>query len=180
MPAGVAGRRTITRGKCGAMELQIGRAVRRLGVAAVLLLALVAACHRAPRGTGIELRTDDPRILARGQAIYQQHCSACHGERLQGQPNWRERDASGRLPAPPHDASGHTWHHPDQVLFDIVKHGVATAAHIDGYDSAMPAYDGTLTDADIVAVLSWIKAQWPIGIRKQQEEVDAAARQQQR
>ena len=31
---------------------------------------------------------------------------------------------SGRMPAPPHDASGHTWHHRDDVLFRLVKEGV--------------------------------------------------------
>jgi len=114
-------------------------------------------------------------VLARGQVVYAQHCAACHGARLEGQPRWRERDAAGRLPAPPHDASGHTWHHPDQVLFDITKFGVAKAAHLKDYDSAMPAYEGVLPDADIVAVLAWIRAQWPAPIRAQQEEVNAQA-----
>ena len=95
---------------------------------------------------------------------------------LQGQPNWRERDAAGHLPAPPHDATGHTWHHPDQVLFDIVKLGVARAANLPDYQSTMPAYAGTLSDAEIVAVLSWIKSRWPDAVRRQQDEVDQAAR----
>lgn len=117
-------------------------------------------------------------VLATGQRIYSAQCAACHGAQLQGQPNWRERDAgTGRLPAPPHDAAGHTWHHPDEVLFNITKYGVARAAQLKDYDSAMPAYEGVLTDAEIVAVLSWIKSRWPPEIRRQQDEVDAAARQ---
>lgn len=114
-------------------------------------------------------------MLALGKQIYGTHCAACHGARLEGQPRWRERDGAGRLPAPPHDASGHTWHHPDEVLFRITKHGVAKAANLKDYDSAMPAYEGVLKDDEIVAVLSWIKAQWPADIRAQQEEVDRAA-----
>jgi mono/diheme cytochrome c family protein len=125
------------------------------------------------------LRTDDPAVLATGRKVYAANCAACHGARLEGQPNWRERDAGGRLPAPPHDASGHTWHHPDEVLFAITKFGVARAARLQDYVSVMPAYEGTLTDAEIVAVLSWIKSQWPEAIRRQQEEVTAAARQRQ-
>ncbi|ETH75168.1 cytochrome C domain protein, partial [Bordetella pertussis STO1-CHOC-0008] len=27
----------------------------------------------------------------RGQAIYQANCAACHGARLEGQPDWRQR-----------------------------------------------------------------------------------------
>ena len=142
---------------------------------AVCYAALLAACGQERPAGGVQLATDDAAVLAKGQAVYVQHCAACHGERLQGQPNWRERDASGRLPAPPHDASGHTWHHPDQVLFDITKHGVAKAANLKDYDSAMPAYEGVLTDAEIVAVLSWIKSRWPAQARAQQEEVNAQA-----
>jgi mono/diheme cytochrome c family protein len=80
------------------------------------------------------------------------------------------------MPAPPHDATGHTWHHSDQLLFDITKHGVAKAAKLKDYDSAMPAFAGALSDAEIVAVLSWIKSQWPPEIRRQQDEVNDAAR----
>lgn len=148
-------------------------------LAAAACCMLLAACGPAPQPGGVRLLTSDPAVLATGQAVYMQHCAACHGARLEGQPNWRERGANGLLPAPPHDASGHTWHHPDQVLFDLTKHGVAKAANLKDYTSAMPAYEGVLTDAQIVAVLSWIKAQWPATIRAQQEEVDAQARRNQ-
>ena len=133
------------------------------------------ACDRTP--SPVVLRTDDPVLLAQGAALYAKHCAACHGARLEGQPRWRERDpATGRMPAPPHDASGHTWHHPDQLLFDITKRGVAEAAKLKDYDSAMPAFAGTLSDAEIVAVLSWIKSQGPPEVRRHQEEIDAESR----
>ena len=128
------------------------------------LLSLLAGCDQA----GL-LKPDDAQVVARGKTIYAAQCAACHGARLEGQANWHERDASGRLPAPPHDASGHTWHHPDQVLFDITKYGVAKAAKIPDYVTSMPKYEGTLSDDEIVAVLSYIKAQWPENIRKQQD-----------
>ena len=80
------------------------------------------------------------------------------------------------MPAPPHDASGHTWHHPDQLLFDITKLGIAKAVKLKDYDTAMPAFAGTLSDAEIVAVLSWIKSQWPPEVRRHQEEIDAESR----
>jgi S-disulfanyl-L-cysteine oxidoreductase SoxD len=147
----------------------------RLPFFVLAVLAALAGCDGGPTASPYRLRPDDAEATQLGAKVYAAHCAACHGARLEGQPNWRERDASGRLPAPPHDASGHTWHHPDDVLFRITKHGVARAANLPGYDSAMPAYEGVLSDAEIVAVLSWIKAQWPREIRRQQEEVDAAA-----
>lgn len=136
-----------------------------------LALLLLAGCSEPP--DPYRLQPDDPQVLATGIAVYRKHCSACHGAKLEGQqPNWRERDAAGRLPAPPHDASGHTWHHTDEVLFRITKFGVAKAAGLAGYQSAMPVYEGVLSDAEIVAVLSYIKANWPEDIRRKHDELN--------
>ncbi|RYF18279.1 MAG: cytochrome c [Comamonadaceae bacterium] len=146
---------------------------KRSVLAAAASLLLLASCGQPD--PPYRLRADDAEAQALGRKVYTNHCASCHGARLEGQPNWRLRDAAGRLPAPPHDASGHTWHHPDEVLFRITKHGVAKAANLKDYDSAMPAYEGVLTDAEIVAVLSWIKSQWPADVRRQHDEVNAAA-----
>jgi mono/diheme cytochrome c family protein len=121
------------------------------------------------------LRPEDTRLLAVGRKAYVAQCAACHGQRLEGQPNWRERGADGRLPAPPHDASGHTWHHPDEVLFRITKYGVVKAANLKNYESAMPAFEDRLSDEEIVAVLSWIKSTWPPEIRARVDRVNAEA-----
>jgi mono/diheme cytochrome c family protein len=135
---------------------------------------LLAACDDAPPA-GVLLRPDDAGTVTLGKKVYEARCAACHGADLQGQPNWRERDAGGRLPAPPHDATGHTWHHPDEVLFRITKHGVAKAANLKDYVTSMPAYEGVLSDAEIVAVLSYIKARWPADIRRKHDELYASA-----
>lgn len=115
-------------------------------------------------------------MVASGLQVYGRHCAACHGARLEGQPNWRSRDAAGRLPAPPHDASGHTWHHTDEVLFRITKHGVAKAANLKDYVSLMPVYEGVLSDAETVAVLSYIKANWPADVRRKHDELNREQR----
>ena len=111
------------------------------------------------------LRPEDQKTVALGQQIYVKHCAECHGANLEGQPNWRKRLPNGRLPAPPHDVSGHTWHHPDQVLITITKSGPAAIAG-DDYESDMPGYDGVLSDTEIIAVLSYIKSRWPADIRR--------------
>ena len=114
----------------------------------------------------------EPGLVARGKTIYEQNCASCHGAKLEGQPDWRQRLPSGRLPAPPHDASGHTWHHPDQVLIDIVKHGLVPGKTApEGYQSDMPAYGASLQDADIVAVLAYIKSSWPTEARDAQRNI---------
>jgi len=117
---------------------------------------------------------EDKTQVALGQGVYGAQCARCHGSDLEGQPNWQDRLANGRLPAPPHDASGHTWHHPDAQLFDITKHGLAPYAPA-GYQSDMPAFDGTLSDEQIAAVLAYIKSRWPADIRGRQARINEQA-----
>ncbi len=115
---------------------------------------------------------DNQEIVARGRGIYASQCAACHGAGLEGQPAWRQRRANGRLPAPPHDPSGHTWHHPDAVLIDIVKNGLVPGRTApEDYESDMPAYGQLLPDTDIVAVLAYIKSTWPAEVLEMQRTV---------
>lgn len=110
--------------------------------------------------------------ISRGKVGYAGHCAACHGANLEGQPNWQERLPSSRMPAPPHDASGHTWHHPDAVLFGIIKHGLVPGKYAPpSYRSDMPAFGGQLADEEIWAVLAYIKSAWPADIRAAQAEL---------
>ncbi|MGD8327619.1 MAG: cytochrome c [Sphingomonadales bacterium] len=117
------------------------------------------------------LNPNNPEIVTRGKDIYAQECAACHGAQLEGQPNWRRRLPSGRLPAPPHDMTGHTWHHPDELLIQITKFGPGFTAGPD-YQSDMPAYDGVLSDEEIVAVLSYIKSTWPAAIQQKHDVIN--------
>lgn len=109
--------------------------------------------------------------LQRGKELYGDNCASCHGAELEGQPNWQRRLENGRMPAPPHDESGHTWHHSDRVLFEITKGGVE--AVVPGYESDMPAFVDVLTDDEIRAVLAFIKSTWPERQRAFQEEITA-------
>ncbi|PLC48633.1 hypothetical protein CR159_17450 [Pollutimonas subterranea] len=107
-----------------------------------------------------------------GRAIYANNCAACHGESLQGQPNWRDRMPNGRLPAPPHDKTGHTWHHPDAMLVDMVKNGLVPGKTAPpSYVSDMPAYRDILSDQEIIAVLAYIKSNWPPKVLEAQKDV---------
>ena len=113
---------------------------------------------------------NDAEQLALGQEVYTEACASCHGANLEGQPNWKVRQANGRLPAPPHDDTGHTWHHPDQMLFEITKLGVE-AFGPEGYESDMPGFADTLSDDRIRAVLAYIKSIWPADIRARQDSL---------
>jgi mono/diheme cytochrome c family protein len=105
-----------------------------------------------------------------GRLLYAKHCAGCHGDRLEGQSNWRAPLPSGRMPAPPHDETGHTWHHPDDVLFRITRDGPAAVIG-SGYQSDMPGFAGTLDDDEIRAILSFIRSTWPDRERQYQTEI---------
>jgi mono/diheme cytochrome c family protein len=112
-------------------------------------------------------------MVEQGGSIYAESCAACHGAQLEGQADWRRRTEDGRMPAPPHDDSGHTWHHADRDLFTITKHGVG--AVVPGYESDMPAFAGLLSDDEVKAVLAYIKTSWSERERGFQAEVSAGA-----
>jgi len=116
----------------------------------------------------------DGRLVAMGAPIYQIHCASCHGPNLEGQADWQRRLPNGRLPAPPHDESGHTWHHPDNMLFEITKYGTA-ALLPEGYETDMGGYEHILSDEEIRAVIAYIKSTWPDHIRQRHRQMNEAA-----
>jgi len=146
-------------------KTEIGFAV---ALAVVAVAAVLVFTGRLPAGG----RADpvNAEQVALGERIYRDHCASCHGANLEGQPQWQVRKPDGRMPAPPHDQSGHTWHHPDDVLFRITKDGLA--ALLPGYESDMPAYAQVLTDEEIWAVLSFIKRSWPADIQARQADIN--------
>jgi len=118
--------------------------------------------------------------LKRGEFIYKRFCSLCHGANLEGQENWRRRKPDGKLPAPPHDETGHTWHHADELLFGIIKQGMVPPYAPPNYKSDMSAWGDTLSDDDIRAVIAFIKSRWPEETRKIQADINNEALQRRR
>ncbi|MCL4798930.1 MAG: c-type cytochrome [Burkholderiales bacterium] len=142
-----------------------------LFVVLVLAAGVAVVWSIAQQSAGPRADPSDARQVALGKTVYDKHCAACHGANLEGQPRWQSRLPSGRMPAPPHDASGHTWHHPDELLFGMTKHGIVPGKYAPpGYESDMPAFAGTLTDDEIWAVLAYIKSRWPPEIQRAQRE----------
>ena len=122
----------------------------------------------------IVLLPGDLSVTKLGKTVYMENCASCHGAVLEGQANWQQKDSDGYMPAPPHDVSGHTWHHPSSYLFLMTKYGIEKMIG-EKYPNNMPAYENELTDNEIIAVLSYIKSTWPKPIQRQHDEISAYA-----
>jgi mono/diheme cytochrome c family protein len=140
------------------------------GIAVAVLLVAGSLSWLMARPDRGQPDPNDLSLVARGKVVYAEQCASCHGTNLDGQPNWQKRLPNGRLPAPPHDRTGHTWHHSDQRLFEMTKN--STAGLVPGYETDMPAYKAVLSDADIWAVLSFIESTWPADIRERQQRLN--------
>ena len=115
----------------------------------------------------------DADAVAQGKQLYTENCASCHGDKLEGEPDWQSPKPDGLRPAPPHDDSGHTWHHPDAQIFDLTKRGVAAVGGR-GYESAMIGYEDVLSDAEILATLAYIKSTWPRRVIEMHDAMNAA------
>lgn len=125
---------------------------------------VLAAC----RGNSQEHEaTPSPGLVERGAALYAANCSRCHGF-----------DHGGSLKdiPPPHNANGHTWHHPDQQLIEVTLNGIDFA--VEG-QPRMPPFKGTLNESDVRAILAYIKTWWTEEQTQWQTTVTAQATEQQ-
>jgi mono/diheme cytochrome c family protein len=109
-----------------------------------------------------------PESVALGAQVFAQQCASCHGANLEGAPDWKKPNADGTYPSPPHDDSGHTWHHPDHLLYEIILDG---GNGNPGAKSNMPAYRGKLSGLELVGVLDYIKSKWSPEKRQYQWEM---------
>lgn len=140
-----------------------------LGAGAVVAAGIVVLTSGS--GTGPAPDPANPALVALGRTVYADQCASCHGADLEGEtPDWRQRKEDGTLPAPPHDPSGHTWHHPDAVLLTIIREGGAAVAPPD-FKSGMPAFGDVLSEEEIAAVLAYIKSTWPAPVRARQQQM---------
>jgi len=144
-----------------------------LGVFAVVVAGGFWAVMASRPAAETALYLDSARV-SQGAELYDENCASCHGADLKGQPNWKEKDGDGYMPAPPHDRSGHTWHHPTEQLFAVTKFGTAALVG-NGYQSRMIGFKDQLSDDQIYSILAYIKSTWPDQIIQRHDAMDAAS-----
>ena len=141
----------------------------RLNIAALIIIGIsLAACGNDDITSA---DASNERAVSMGEGIYTEHCAACHGAELEGEPDWQVKKSDGTLPAPPHNDNGHTWHHDDKLLFGYTKLGGAGMLP-KNMKSGMPAFSDALSDQEIWAVLSFIKSKWSIEAQQRQASMN--------
>ena len=125
-------------------------------VASTLALAFLTACgggqDDAPDASPYNASRRD--VIALGESLFAANCQSCHGDRS---------GAGGVAAAPPHDETGHTWHHPDAQLIDWVLNGK--------FPGQMPAFGDRLSREQVEAILAYIKTWWTEEQRATQADV---------
>lgn len=132
----------------------------------ILLSFLILAFNSAMAVADHELQDRD---IVQGKALYAEQCASCHGANLEGQPNWQSPNEDGILPAPPHDETGHTWHHDNALLFSYTKlggEGALKQRGIENFKSGMPAFSDVLSDEEIWNILAYIQSTWPDRVKE--------------
>ena len=155
----------LTRGK-----IQIwGAGAASLLVVGVLIWWIITEFSdtRSGNPTIESLQSQESDQIEIGRTTYQANCAQCHGANAEGQPLWQQRNADGTLKPPPHDETGHTWHHSDGLLFRIIRDGGAIY-ETEGFKSGMPGFGDRLNSEEIKAVITYFKSLWSPEIRSSQ------------
>lgn len=147
------------------------------GIAMTVVVAVVWSYVNAIYGDGKEdmhkvviADSGDAEMVALGETVYVARCAECHGGNLEGQPGWRKKNPDGTIPAPPHDETGHTWHHPDAMNFQYTKFGGEDSPQA-RFKTSMPAFAKVLSDHEILSALSYIKSKWPEDIQAKHQRM---------
>ena len=135
----------------------------------VCLLAVASTSLVAQSRPETPARWYDDAIAAAGSGLYTNHCATCHGKDGAGAVDWRQRDAAGKLPPPPLNGTGHTWHHPAGVLMRVILDGSPGGGN-------MPAWRDVLTPDEAAAVIAHFQAWWPDDIYRAWYEIDQRSR----
>lgn len=157
----------------------LGRLGRRLGpkgrflvVAAFIGTAITVASIYWDQWSNESATAADhanPAQVALGHSLYDQHCAFCHGPELAGKPGWDGDFPTGGRPPLPLDGSGAIARLRDRDLFDVTKFGGQPFSP-PTYRNDMPGFEGRLADADIWAIVAFVKSRWPEEAREKQRQ----------
>ena len=125
----------------------------------IILISFIFISEASYSHSHFPITRDSELMITRGKIIYQNNCISCHQVNLVGVENWKELDEDGHRKSPPLNGTGHTWHHDDATLHNIIKYGLVKL--VKNYQGKMLGFESKLKDKDIDSVLAYIKSFWP-------------------
>lgn len=139
----------------------------------VLFFGLMLSGAGPTAAPGGDIPQLDPGTVGAGRAVYNQYCASCHGPNGEGAQEWQKQNERGELPAPAHDATGHTWRHADGELYEMISKGWRDPFNRTDV-LTMPAFEGTLSPQEIAAAITYLKTLWSPDQRQFQSEENQA------
>lgn len=119
-------------------------------------------------------RVIDVGKVARGERIFLENCSECHGKNAEGDQNWREKGDDGKYPPPPLNGTAHAWHHPNKGLQEYVKFGSRDPK------GNMKGFEGKLSEEEIDDAIAFFQSKWSEDIYSAWASRDQEARKRQK
>ena len=131
------------------------------GVTAVVMSLNTACSKKEPAAMpapAVAVRHFDPASVARGAALFAEHCAQCHGPQAQGHPDWQNTGNLEFAAAPPLNGTGNDIKRTRAELAATIRNGVRRKS--DKVD-IMPGWKGRLSDRDVDDVINWAQSLWP-------------------
>jgi len=132
----------------------------------IVLISFVFMSEASYANIHFPITRDSALMIAKGKIAYENNCVSCHQVNLVGAKNWKGLDEDGHRKAPPLNGTGHTWHHDDATLHNIIKYGLNKL--VKNYEGKMLGFEHKLRDKDIDSILSYMKSFWPTNKYQQQ------------
>jgi len=132
----------------------------------IVLISFVFMSEASYANIHFPITRDSALMIAKGKIAYENNCVSCHQVNLVGAKNWKGLDEDGHRKAPPLNGTGHTWHHDDATLHNIIKYGLNKL--VKNYEGKMLGFEHKLRDKDIDSILSYMKSFWPTNTYHQQ------------
>ena len=131
-----------------------------------MLAVVVTACGPQPEPTVTidftSLFDDEPYVTLTpshpGEINYNSYCAHCHGYNGEGQhPNTVDNTLSlGMETVPAHDATGHTWEHPDELLVQVILEGIDNPLN----QYPMSGWGYVLDEQDALDIIDYMRQWW--------------------
>lgn len=145
---------------------------QRVGeVAGTEKIAAPATANRVNADSQHLADSSDAGKVWAGFTLYKTNCAQCHGRNLQGQPLWHLQDGFEHQRAPAHDDTGHTWQHPDEDLFQMIRTG-RFPNDLGEVALNMPAFGERLHDGEILEIISFMKSRWSLAMKVSQASLN--------